>query len=419
MAGFDPRIDYDTAFLFDSSRLYDGFHYYGDNPGPWKVELSFDLSANGVGDWFTLDDVVKGLLDNVTYVLAGDIFTDVTRWVRSIQVRRGRSRQLEKFVAGQCEIVFDNRDRIYDPTMEGSPFYGSIVPRKQVRITYDGYPVWAGNTQDWDFDYDVRKNDATAIMKGLDGFSYMATQLVAAQTFTAQLSGARVNAVLTQLGWPLAQRDIDSGTASVAADTVASGGTNALGYLQKVETSQNGLFFMNSEGLIRFVANADGNPTGFIVSQDAIGMVDYEVVYGAEELYNKVNINYYSGSVAATITANDTISQGKYGVFEATYDTLLSGSVQSASLATALVTKYSEPRYRINKVVFDIRGLDSAAKTQVLSMEMGDSITVEYTPSNVGAPLDRVCLIDAIEHQASAAPLRHTVTLALTDLGAA
>jgi hypothetical protein len=63
--------------------------------------------------------------------------------------------------------------------------------------------------------------------------------------------------------------------------------------------------------------------------------------------------------------------------------------------------------------------MDSASKANVLSMEMGDSITVQYKPSNVGEALDRVCLIDAIEHQATAAPLKHIVTMALTDLGAA
>ena len=31
------------------------------------VEIAFDLSANGVGNWFTLDDPLKGVLDNTTY----------------------------------------------------------------------------------------------------------------------------------------------------------------------------------------------------------------------------------------------------------------------------------------------------------------------------------------------------------------
>jgi hypothetical protein len=415
MAGFDPRTPYQSAFLYESSRLYDGFRYPGPNNSPWTVEVGFDLAANGVGDWFTLDDPIKGELDNVTYLLAGEVLVDVTRWVRRIAVKRGRSRQLEKFITGACEVVFDNRDRLFDPTMEGSPFFGSIVPRKQVRIRYENFPVFAGNTQDWDFDYEPN-GDSTATVKGLDGFAYLATQTVSQQTMTAELSGDRVNHVLDGLGWPATQRSIDGGSASLTPDVVGAN-TNALSYLQKVEVSQNGLFFITRDGAIRFEDDYNGNPTPYVLGQNGIRFVDYEVIYGAEELWNRLNITYHtSGSVTATYTDEDAVSQTAYGVFESSYDTFLSGSAQAASLATNLLSQYAQPRYRVNRVVFDLQGLDTNSKTDVLSMEMGDRVLVTYRPSDVGEPLNRTCLIDAIEHDVT--PSRHFVTMALTDLGA-
>lgn len=413
MTGFDPRVEYTNAFPYDSGRLYNGFNYYGENNGPWLVEIGFDLAANGVGDWFTLDDPVKSVLDNTTYLLSGEVLTDITRWVRSISVKRGRSRQLEKFVAGACEVTFDNRDRIFDPTMQGSPFYGSIVPRKAIRISYNGYPVFAGNTQDWDFDYDAKTNDATATVKALDGFAYLASQSMPQQTMTAQLSGARVTAVLNSLGWPVSQQSVDTGSASLAADVVTAN-TNALGYLQKVEVSQNGLFFISREGLIRFEDTATGVPTGVIVGQNGIKFIDYEVVYGAEELWNKVNVTYLSGATTLTVTADDSASQDSYGIFETTYDTLLSGSVQANALASTLVTTYSQPRYRVNKIVFDMRAIGGDAVADIMSIEMGDQLSLQYQPSNVGEALDRTVLVDGIEH--SVTPSAHRVTMSLTDL---
>ena len=70
-----------------------------------KVEIGFNLSVNGVGNWFTLDDATKGKLDNVTYKLAGEVLVDVTSKARDVSVRRGRSRTLERFTAGVASVI--------------------------------------------------------------------------------------------------------------------------------------------------------------------------------------------------------------------------------------------------------------------------------------------------------------------------
>jgi hypothetical protein len=81
-----------------------------------RVRIAFDLAAGGVGDFFTLDDPVKGELDDGPFGLAGDILEDVTDDVRSITVRRGRSRELERYQAGAATVNLDNKDRTYDPS---------------------------------------------------------------------------------------------------------------------------------------------------------------------------------------------------------------------------------------------------------------------------------------------------------------
>ena len=42
-----------------------------------KVFIAFNLETLG-GEYFTLNDPVKGLLDNTTYPLVGDTYVDVT-----------------------------------------------------------------------------------------------------------------------------------------------------------------------------------------------------------------------------------------------------------------------------------------------------------------------------------------------------
>ena len=109
-------------------------------PSP-KVEIAFDLSAAGNGDFFTLNDPIKGELDNTIYPLAGDILTDVTTDVRGLSIRRGRSRELDKYQAGSLDVTLDNRDRDYDPTNDldtGTRLNQAINPSFEVDLSgYD------------------------------------------------------------------------------------------------------------------------------------------------------------------------------------------------------------------------------------------------------------------------------------------
>ena len=109
-------------------------------PSP-RVEIAFDLSAAGNGDFFTLNDPIKGELDNTIYPLAGDILTDVTTDVRGLSIRRGRSRELDKYQAGSLDVTLDNRDRDYDPTNDldtGTRLNQAINPSFEVDLSgYD------------------------------------------------------------------------------------------------------------------------------------------------------------------------------------------------------------------------------------------------------------------------------------------
>jgi hypothetical protein len=105
-----------------------------------RVRIAFDLAAGGVGNFFTLDDPVKGELDDGPFGLAGDILEDVTDEVRSVTVRRGRSRELERYQAGAATVTLDNKDRKYDPAAGTAvtPYGASMRPRKAVQISTAG-----------------------------------------------------------------------------------------------------------------------------------------------------------------------------------------------------------------------------------------------------------------------------------------
>jgi len=411
VAVYDPRVDYNqSVFQYNSPLPYNGFSAApAQGVSPWTIELAIDLAANGVGDFFTLDDPVKGVLDNATYKLAGDVLVDITGWVRSVDVKRGRSRILEKFTAGSCKIVLDNRERLFDPLMTASPFYGSIVPRKQIIVSRDGVPVFTGNVQDWDFGYDVGGND-TASPSSTDGFALVAQSTMAAGTATSQLTGARINSVLNNAGWPVGLRDVDAGLSTLDADFVPAT-QNVLGYMQRVELSEDGALFIGKEGKFTFRDSSTAAYSGASFGDD-IPMVDYQVVYGVEELWNKINVTHYAGTVVGgTASAQDAVSQAAYGVLEVTYDTLLSNSTQAAALANSLIAEYAQPKYRVDQIKVFVEALTTEQRGLVLSLELADVVLIDW--QRFGPSITQYCVIDGIEH--SAKPLEHFITFKLSS----
>ena len=92
-----------------------------------KVEIGFDLQE--ASNFFKLDDSLRGEL-NSSYVLAGEIFYDVTAYLISISIDRGKNREVDVYDPGLANVVLQNRQRIFDPLFTASPFYGQIIPKR-------------------------------------------------------------------------------------------------------------------------------------------------------------------------------------------------------------------------------------------------------------------------------------------------
>jgi len=100
----------------------------------------------------------------------GYLATDITEYVRSISIKRGRSISQDKFTAGQATLTLNNRSRIFDPQNASSPLFGAIVPRRKVNIYMEhrrnimGVPqatprlMFIGVIDDWSFSYDISHN---------------------------------------------------------------------------------------------------------------------------------------------------------------------------------------------------------------------------------------------------------------------
>lgn len=408
MSGFNPTTYYQSSALYNNAGLYNGFRYPGENESEWVIELAVDLAANGVGDWFTLDDPVKGVLDNATYLLAGDVLIDITRWVRELSVTRGRSRQLQKFTAGTCRVTLDNRDRLFDPLMAGSPLFGSIVPRKEVRVTYRGQRVFTGNVEDWDFSYDI-SGDSIAIASAADALAFLSRRTYPAATETAQTGVDRFNAVLDVIGWPSDSRSVKGNLAAsspMGADVHDDIG--ALEYLQKVELSDLAYSYATRTGKLEYRTPAvkPYSPTyEATFGEGGIPFSGIAVAYEVEQMVNEITVTYVGG----TATATSATSQTEYGMLASSYDTILENGTQATEFADAYLSSFEEPSYYISNLTVNGLGVSTSDLSALLSLELADPVRVLYRPNDTGEEQDYGLILQGISHDVT--PGSHTITL--------
>lgn len=377
-----------------------------------KVEVGFTLTT-GDTPYFRVGNAIKGKLNNVSYRLAGPIWIDISDKVSAVGLKRGKNRELDRYSAANASVTLHNEDRTFDPLNEDSPYVGNIIPRRAVRVTTNGFVQFTGVIEDWNLDYNVDgKSNATII--AADAFTLLAQQTLTPGTAVQQTTGERVSAVLSQptVAWPLADRNIDTGNNVVGTDVFDG---NVLSYLQEVEASEQGQLFMTKDGKVRFINGAVTITSGLssvLFADDGTGVpyIDAAVNYGTELLYNQVT----STSPAGTATANNTVSQGKYGITQASVNTLLAQYSATENLAQYWVNKYGEPEYRFQNLTVSLNSLTGAQQASVLSLELGDIIQIKFTPNQVGSPIERYGQIITMDHVIS--PDRHDITFGVGSL---
>jgi hypothetical protein len=371
-----------------------------------KVELGLDLGDRSP-QGFTLDDAVKGVLDGLDFVLAGELFYDITDRLSSVSIRRGKSQALDRIDAGIAAITVNNNDRLFDPLFEGSQFFGVLVPRKRVRVTANDRPVFFGFIEDLDLNY-LPENRSTVLFDVADGLSLLTNAAIDEYEPVSQLSGARINAVLDlpEVSWDSSNRDIDEGN-SIMLDADVASGTSVLEYLKLVSASEQGNLFIGKDGKLVFQErNADQNAPDIIFTDNLapspsikIPFTQVNNVFGSENLHNIITVEN-ADLFPETVIVEDLPSIGAYGAraFSLT-GILLEDPDELASMANRLLLNYKDPLYRFNSVVIDLDRLTAEQQDNVFDLEIGDIIQVEFTPNGIPPAIELPCRILGVSQE--------------------
>jgi hypothetical protein len=364
----------------------------------YQVLVGFQTTT-GFGQPFQLNDAVYGLLNTGT--LGGLAYADLTSLVLSVNIKRGRNRQLDQFNAGTAQVVFNNNSRILDPLNTASIYFPFVLPRSPIIIYANGTPIYTGFVEDWDLDYQ-NANQGRMFARCVDTFGTLANQQLNAFTPSAQTSGLRVDAVLDrpEVAYQGA-RSIGTGSSTLGAYAVSQD-TNVLNYLQQVNTSEQGYLYTSADGTLTFKGRSSVlNPvSGASFTTNGTGIPYMSLVnqYGSELLYNYIVTQSPAG---AAQTNSDSTSISLYQAQNYNLLSLLNSTTTEVNgLGAYLLGKYRNPVVRFTGVSCELAALTSAQWSTIFAIDLTSVVTVQKNYST-GTPTteSQTLITSGIEHR--------------------
>jgi hypothetical protein len=358
-------------------------------------------STTGFSTPFQLDDAFYGVLDTAGRgTLGGVTMVDLTYLVESVNITRGRSRQLDQFNAGTATIAFNNVTQILNPSNTSSPYYPFVLPRCPVQILANGIPIYTGLVTDWNLDYDISNQDMMYASCS-DQFTVLANQALNAVTPSVQATGARINTVLdlAEINYQGAKA-IDTGSSTLGAFAISQD-TNVLNYLQLINTSEQGYLFMSANGTLTFKGRSSVlNPVaGATFNTDGTGIRYQSLInqFGDELLYNYIVTKSDAGAEQITSSA---ASIALYQAQQYSLTNLLnSTTTEVAGLGNYLLGKYQNPVLRFTGLSTEMSALSATDQDILFNLDM-TSIATVVKNFTVGTPSSetQTLIVSGIAH---------------------
>jgi hypothetical protein len=365
-------------------------------------------------DAFTLNDPVKGVLNNTQYVLDGTTeFAPMLEYSNTISVNRGRREIGDQFSAGTMTFSLDDSlaGGILNPLYSSSPFVDpsgqfTLAPLRRVSFgRYDStntfVELFAGQIVNYDYSYELGGNN-TVMVYCADDFYLLAQTAMAEYNVSEQLSSARLSAVLDlpEVAYPVASRNINTGTQTLggaSAYTIAEG-TNVKAYIDQIQTAEQGRIFMARDGVLNFDPRIGNTISGSVADfHDDGTQIPYNnlaISYNADQIVNRASVQHLGATNPEV--ADDLASQGKYLIQTVSItDSLLHNDTAAANLASYLLV--GEPTPTFTGVQTDYLMLTTAQREALALVDIGDTITITNTIA--GGEVAQELSVEGIEHR--------------------
>lgn len=373
-------------------------------PATPKVLIRLGVGS-AFGDVLVLGDTVNGILG--TNILGSSTATivDVSSSVTQIAIRRGRDRMFQQYTPGTATIRFQDFTGVWNPDNTSSPYYGQILPMRQVQVTttYNGtgYALFTGFISSWDWSWaDQAADYATVTISCVDGFRLLALSNITtvAGATAGELPGPRIDDILNAVSWPTQLRSIATGDTTLQADPGTA--RTALAAIQLIETSDVGAFFIDPDGRatyysrLELASKASGTATAFKDDGTGIGYQQLDVDLDDTELANQVSFTR-AGGTAQVVSDNASISAYFLRSYAQT-NLMMDTDNQALLRATSVLYYKRTPRLRVDSINLDLSEVSNRI-VPGLSLDIGDPITVQRTMAGTSTLNARV-IVNGVNH---------------------
>lgn len=353
-----------------------------------RVFVDFDSDTAFEINPLILDSLTEGILGTNT-LGSGVLPVEITDLVEKVAIRRGRNRITGKFEFGSANVQLYDQNGDWNPANPSGAYYGKLVPLRQIIIfaTYGGedYFLFSGFIQAYDTGFWRGNEDVSRVLlRCVDGFRLLAGAVITTVSGAGagQDSGARVNAILNAIDFPVSLREIDTGDSTLQADPGTS--RTALDALQQVENSEFGGIFLDGQGRVNFKNRtamvATPSTAAYTFNDDGtdISYNNAVVAFDDTTLINSVSVTRLNGTAQ---TAFDQTSIDTYFVHSGERsDILVQTDAEALNQAQAVLATRKDPQPRIDSIQLNL--YDDVNPNKPLSgidIELLDGVTVTKT----------------------------------------
>jgi len=371
-----------------------------------RVFVDFDSDTAFETDPLILGSATEGIL-GTNRLGSGTLPVEITDLVTRVGIRRGRNRITSKFEFGSADVVLYDQNGDWNPTNSAGAYYPNLVPLRQIIIyaTYLGvdYYIFSGYITNYDTGFRQGNEDvSTVTLRCVDAFKLLAGSAITtvAGAGAGQLSGARVDALLNAVEWPISLRNIDIGESTLQADPGTS--RNVLEALQTVENSEFGGIFIDGESKINFV---DRNSlitrpaTSVYTFSDTGSNISYTnavVAFDDTTIANDVTVNRLGGTAQNVF---DQPSIDKYFLHSGIREGILvQTDSESLNQARGILATRKDPEVRIDSIQLNLYDDSNPNKPLAgVDIDLLDGITVIKTMPG-STSVTQPSLVNAIHH---------------------
>ncbi|MGB5757957.1 MAG: hypothetical protein WBM50_13655 [Acidimicrobiales bacterium] len=365
---------------------------------------------------------------------------DITCDVYSINIRRGRTLELENIGPGTCVLQVRNHTRNFDPyfletlgfLLQGSGDfllqtsgdkliartssnstgdYGPIEVGRKIRVSDDGVVVFTGIVEDYDYGW-TQPGEGLVTITCADALTTLAASDLSEHTTTRQLPGPRIASILSrpEVDFPTgaANRDLDDGLTWLEPAEVQDD-TNALRYCQTVALSD--LYRLFADRTDKIVGRSRETTRAQTASVDfgnnAIDIDGVDVRFGSEQLHFKVSVSRVGGTprIATNQTAID--ANPRQGARQRNIVGLLSEhDAYSEAFSEGLVARFSSPFAVVSGLELVLNGMSVSDRADVAALDINDIVTLDWTPTCSGGSVSQTLIVEGCTYETSIADQR-------------